>query len=376
MGPETRYAKSGDVHIAYQVIGDGPLDLVFVPGFVSHLELAWEEAALVRFYQRLASFSRLILFDKRGTGLSDRVTEVATLEQRMDDVRAVMDAVSSERAALFGVSEGGPMSLLFAASYPERVSALVLYGSGSRFVWAPDYAWAGMPEQWQRMFDEVAEKWGAPHMIENWAPSRVDDARFRQWLASYQRAGASPGAVIDLWKMNMAIDARHILPAVRVPALIVHRTGDRAIKVEHSRYMAAHIPGAKYVELPGEDHLWWLGDADTLLDRVDEFLTGARHAVEPDRVLATVLFTDMVARPSAPLSWETVAGETSWKHTTLRCGESSPASAAERSTEPATASWPPSTARLGRFAAPAPSATPSVSSTSRSGPGCTPASAR
>ncbi len=294
MGPETRYAKSGDVHIAYQVIGDGPLDLVFVPGFVSHLELAWEEAALVRFYQRLASFSRLILFDKRGTGLSDRVTEVATLEQRMDDVRAVMDAVSSERAALFGVSEGGPMSLLFAASYPERVSALVLYGSGSRFVWAPDYAWAGMPEQWQRMFDEVAEKWGAPHMIENWAPSRVDDARFRQWLASYQRAGASPGAVIDLWKMNMAIDARHILPAVRVPALIVHRTGDRAIKVEHSRYMAAHIPGAKYVELPGEDHLWWLGDADTLLDRVDEFLTGARHAVEPDRVLATVLFTDMV----------------------------------------------------------------------------------
>ena len=294
MQPETRYARSGDVHIAYQVVGDGPLDLVHIPGFVSHLSHAWEEPSLARFYRRLASFSRLILLDKRGTGLSDRVTDVATLEQRIDDVRAVMDAVGSERAALFSVSEGGPMSLLFAAAYPERTSALVLYGSGARFLWAPDYTWTSTSEQWEENFKLIAERWGAPHNLEGWARSRAGDHRFREWLATFQRLGASPGAVIALWRMNMAIDVRPILPAVRAPTLLLHRVGDAAIPVEHSRYMAERIPSVKYVELPGEDHLWWTGDADAILDEVEEFLTGARHAVEVDRVLATVLFTDIV----------------------------------------------------------------------------------
>jgi len=294
MQPETRYAKSGDVHIAYQVVGDGPLDLVHIPGFVSHLSHAWEEPSLARFYHRLGSFSRLILLDKRGTGLSDRVSEVATLEQRVDDVRAVMDAVGSERAAFFGVSEGGPMSLLFAATYPERTSALVLYGSGARFLWAPDYTWTSTPEQWEQNFKVIAERWGAPHNLEGWARSRAGDHRFREWLATFQRLGASPGAVIALWRMNMAIDVRPILPAVRTPTLLLHRVGDPALKVEHSRYMAERIPGVKYVELPGEDHLWWTGDADAILDEVEEFLTGTHHRPDPDRVLATVLFTDIV----------------------------------------------------------------------------------
>ena len=236
----------------------------------------------------------MILLDKRGTGLSDRVSEVATLEQRIDDVRAVMDAVGSGRAAFFGVSEGGPMSLLFAATYPERTSALVLYGSGARFLWAPDYTWTSTSEQWEENFKLIAERWGAPHNLEGWARSRASDPRFREWLATFQRLGASPGAVIALWRMNMAIDVRPILPAVRTPTLLLHRVGDPALNVEHSRYMAERIPGVKYVELPGQDHLWWTGDADAVLNEVEEFLTGTRHVGEIDRVLATILFTDIV----------------------------------------------------------------------------------
>jgi class 3 adenylate cyclase len=294
MQPAIRYAKSGDVHIAYQVVGDGPIDLVHIPGFVSHLEHAWEDPSLARFYRRLASFSRLILLDKRGTGLSDRLSEVASLEQRMDDVRAVMDAVGVERASVFGVSEGGTMSLLFAATYPERTSALILYGSGSRWLWAPDYPWAQTTEQWEQSFKTIADRWGEPMGINSWAPSRSTDERFRQWLATFQRLGASPGAVIALWRMNMATDVRPILPTINTPTLLLHRVGDGAIKVGHSRYMAERIPGAKYVELPGEDHLWWTGDADAILNQVEEFLTGTRHVVEIDRVLATILFTDIV----------------------------------------------------------------------------------
>ncbi len=294
MLPETRYVQSGDVSIAYQVVGSGPLDLLIVPGFISHLEQAWEDPAYSRFLQRLASFSRLIQFDKRGTGLSDRITEIPTLEQRMDDVRVVMDATGSERAALFGISEGGSMSVLFAATYPERTSALILYGSIARGAWAPDYPWGSrLDGNWEAWLEGWRKEWGGPYGIEFWAPSVAHDARFRQWWAKYLRLGASPSAVINVFRMNAAIDVRDMLPAIHVPTLVLHRSGDRAIDVEEGRYLAQHIPGAKLAELSGDDHLWWVGDSESIVNEIQEFLTGERHAVEPDRVLVTVLFTDI-----------------------------------------------------------------------------------
>jgi class 3 adenylate cyclase/alpha-beta hydrolase superfamily lysophospholipase len=295
MQPETRYAQSGDVSIAYQVIGTGPLDLLIVPGFISHLEQAWEDPAYSRFLQRLASFSRLILFDKRGTGLSDRISGIPTLEERMDDVRAVMDATGSERAALFGISEGGPMSVLFAATYPERASALILYGSIARGSWAPDYPWGTrFDERWENWLEGWRKEWGGPYALELWAPSAADDPQFRQWWAKYLRLGASPSAVINIFRMNAAIDVRGILPVLRVPTLVLHRSGDRPINIEQGRHLAEHIPGARFVELSGDDHLWWVGDSESIVNEIQEFLTGERPVVEPDRVLATVLFTDIV----------------------------------------------------------------------------------
>ena len=294
MLPKTQYAQSDDVSIAYQVVGSGPLDLLIVPGFISHLEQAWEDPAYSRFLQRLASFSRLIQFDKRGTGLSDRITEIPTLEQRMDDVRAVMDATGSERAALFGISEGGSMSVLFAATYPERTSALVLYGSIARGAWAPDYPWGDkLGEEHEEWLEGLRKEWGGPVGIEYWGPSVAHDAQFRQWWAKYLRLGASPSAAINVFRMNAAIDVRDILPAVHVPTLVLHRLGDRAVEVGHGRHLAQHIPGAKFVELSGDDHLWWVGDSESIVNEIQEFLTGERHAVEPDRVLVTVLFTDI-----------------------------------------------------------------------------------
>jgi DNA-binding winged helix-turn-helix (wHTH) protein/pimeloyl-ACP methyl ester carboxylesterase len=297
--PETKYAQSGDVNIAYQVLGDGPLDLVFVMGWISHLEYFWRDPSFARFLRRLASFSRLILFDKRGTGLSDRVPlhELPTLEQRMDDVRAVMEAVGSERAALCGVSEGGPMSALFAATYPERTAALVMIGTYAKRIWAPDYPWAPTPEQREHFFEEMREHWGGPIGIEERAPSKVDDPQFRQWWATYLRMGASPGAAVALTKMNAEVDVRHVLPTIRVPTLVLHRAGDTCLKVEEGRYVAERIPDAKYVELPGVDHLPFVGDQDTMLDEIEEFLTGVRHTAEPERVLATVLFARIVDSP-------------------------------------------------------------------------------
>lgn len=296
MGETTRYAKSGDLSIAYQVIGEGPLDLVLVLGWVSHVELAWENPQLARFLRRLASFSRLIIFDKRGTGLSDRVpvNELPTLEERMDDVRAVMDNAGSERAALFGVSEGGPMSLLFAATYPERTTALVVYGSYARRMWAPDYPWGPTPEERQKFFDIIQQGWGGVVDLADLAPSVAGDTEFAEWWAGYLRAGASPGAALALAKMNSQIDCRDVLPAIRVPTLVMHRTDDVDMDVGGGRYLGEQIPGARYVELPGADHLPWVGDQDGLLDEVQEFLTGGRREVEPDRILATVLFTDIV----------------------------------------------------------------------------------
>jgi pimeloyl-ACP methyl ester carboxylesterase len=296
MPPETRYARSGDVHIAYQTIGGGPFDLVYVPGWVSNVEACWEEPRYARFLARLASFSRLILFDKRGTGLSDRVPDTAlpTLEQRMDDVRAVMDAAGSERAAVFGTSEGGNMSVLFAATYPERAIALVLAAVYAKRLQAPDYPWAPTPEERERWLDRLKNEWGGTVDLETLAPSVIGNGAFERWWAGYLRQSASPHAAVALGRMNTYIDVRDILPAVRVPTLVLHRTGDQDVSIEEARYIAARIPGAKLVELPGRDHLIWTEGSDQLLDEVEEFLTGERPATELNRLLATVLFTDIV----------------------------------------------------------------------------------
>jgi pimeloyl-ACP methyl ester carboxylesterase len=314
--PETKYARSGDVNIAYQVLGDGPLDLVFVMGWISHLEYFWRDPSFARFLRRLASFSRLILFDKRGTGLSDRVpvNELPTLEQRMDDVRAVMEAAGSDRAALCGVSEGGPMSALFAATYPERTAALVMIGTYAKRIWAPDYPWAPTAEQRNHFFEEIQKNWGGPVGIEERAPSRRDDAQFREWWAAYLRTGASPGAAVALTKMNAEVDVRHVLPTIRVPTLVLHRTNDLCLKVEEGRYVAERIPGAKYVELDGEDHLPFVGDQDSVLCEIEEFLTGVRHTAEPERVLATVLFARIVDSPQQAAA----RGEGEWRGTVER----------------------------------------------------------
>jgi len=298
--PTTRYARSGAYSIAYQVVGDGPLDLVVVPGFVSHVEHAWEDPDYERFLTRLTAFSRLILFDKRGTGLSDRVpvNELPTLEERMDDLRAVLDATGSKRTALFGISEGGPMSILFATTYPDRVSALVLYGAYAKRVWAADYPWAPTVEGHHDFINGVERDWGGPVEVETWAPSLANDERFKRWWGQYLRLGASPAAVRAVLEMTLDIDVRGILPAIRVPTLILHRSGDRRIDVGGSRYMAQAVANAKFVELPGDDHLVWVGDSDTIVEEVEHFLTGARHAAEPTRVLATVMFTDMVESTS------------------------------------------------------------------------------
>ena len=294
--PETRYAKSGDVHIAYQVLGEGPFDLVFVPGFVSNVEASWQNPARAGFFRRLASFSRLILFDKRGTGMSDRTSQIFTLEQRMEDVHAVMDAVGSKCAALFGISEGGPMSILFAATYPQRTSALVVAGSYAKRSWAEDYPFGWREERWRTVLSNLERSWGTPKSVdlEMWAPTIAHDPeRAAQW-AAYFRSAASPGAVLAVMNMNRDIDVRRVLPSVRVPTLILHRVDEKVIDIEHARYLARHIPGAKLVELPGVDHIPYVGDSGALLDQVELFLTGQRQAVEPERVLATVQFTDIV----------------------------------------------------------------------------------
>jgi class 3 adenylate cyclase len=281
--------KSADVHIAYQIIGNGPLDLVLVGGAFSNLELSWEDSRRVHFNKRLAAFSRLICFDKRGMGLSDRISNMATLEERMDDVRAVMDAIGSQRAAVFGTSEGGAMSILFAATYPERTRALVLYGTFAKY---PGLVRA--PGQLEALIAQIERSWGTGETLRRMAPSLAgDNDAVRAW-ARYERLSASLATVIALRQMNWDIDIRHVLPAIRVPTLVLHRSGDLAVSVEAGRYIAAQIPGAKYVELPGNDHFPFVGDSDRLVDEVEEFLTGSRSEAEPDRVLATVMFTDIV----------------------------------------------------------------------------------
>lgn len=288
---ETRYVQNGDVNIAYQVVGEGGLDIVFVMGWVSHLEYFWKEPHFAAFLSRLASFSRLILFDKRGTGLSDRVplSELPTLEQRMEDVHAVMGAVGSERAVLIGVSEGGPMCSLFAATYPEKTTALVMIGTYAKRIRDDDYPWAPTLEQRDAFFELMQREWGGPVGIEERAPSMAADEEFRTWWAAYLRMGASPGAAVALTKMNAEIDVRNVLPSIRVPSLVIHRSGDTCLKVEEGRFVASQIPGCKYVELGGIDHLPFVGDQAEVLDEIEDFLTGMRRAEAYDRVLATVL---------------------------------------------------------------------------------------
>jgi pimeloyl-ACP methyl ester carboxylesterase len=290
--PEICYAKSGNVRIAYQVTGDGTLDLVFVPGFISNLEAWWEEPEWGHLRSRLAAFSRLILFDKRGTGLSDAIAGIASLEDRMDDLRAVMDAVGSARAALFGFSEGAAMSMLFAATYPERTTALALYGA-----WAQNPSAKTIPDdEFERQLQEIDRNWGTGiRCLQRFAPSQIGDRDALRAWARWERRGASPSAAIALARMNREIDVRHVLPAIHVPTLVLHRSSDTIVSVEAGRYLAGSIPNAKLVELPGVDH--WapnVRDIDSLVDEIEQFLTGSRALLEPDRVLATVMFTDIV----------------------------------------------------------------------------------
>lgn len=281
--------------IAYQVVGEGPRDLVYVSGWVSHLEAAWGQPMVARFYNRLASFSRLILFDKRGTGLSDRVAdrELPTLEQRMDDVRAVMDAAGSTRATVIGVSEGGVMAILFAATYPERTTALLTFGTHACRIRDEEYPWAPTLAEREELCKTVDRDWGAEIDYTELAPSLRGDKAFHRWLSNYLRLSASPGSAVALLRMNTRNDVRQVLPTIRVPALIMHRSGDLDASVEEGRYIAQRIPGAKFVEFSGPDHLPFVGDQDGVLDEIEEFVTGVRPAPQVDRMLATVLFTDI-----------------------------------------------------------------------------------
>jgi pimeloyl-ACP methyl ester carboxylesterase len=295
---ETQYARSGDAHIAYQTVGDANLDLVLLPGAFSHVEHQWEEPSFARFLHRLASFSRLIVLDVRGTGLSDRAADLPTLEEQIDDVLAVLDAVGSERAALFGLSQGGGLATLFAAAHPARTSALVLFGAYARSMWADDFSWGRTPEEYDELMRLSEEGWGSGVFLPRVAPSVANDASFKVWWAKQERLAGSPGANLAFLRAQREADVRHVLPAIQAPTLILQRGEDAYRRVEHGRYLAETIPDATYVELPGRDNLPYVGDQDALLDEVEEFLTGVRHGAEPDRVLATVLFTDIVGATS------------------------------------------------------------------------------
>jgi class 3 adenylate cyclase/pimeloyl-ACP methyl ester carboxylesterase len=309
--PETQYAKSGDTYIAYQVMGEGPFDLVFVPGFISHVEMQLESPVFAPFVERLASFCRLIRFDKRGTGLSDRLSGIPTLEERMDDVRAVMDAASSTRAALLGVSEGGPMCIMFSASYPQRTSALILYGTSAREAWAPDNPWGMTDEQLTAALKVREVEWGQGKSVDRFSPSMAGDEEYRNFVGRFERASATPGTARTLMLMSHGIDVRQVLPAIGFSTLVLHRTGDRAVNVENGRYLARHISAAKYVEFPGADHNPWIGDSNAILGEIEEFLTGGRREIESDldRVLATVLFTDIVGATTRVVE----LGDRAWK---------------------------------------------------------------
>jgi len=302
--PETRYATSGDARIAYQVVGNGPLDLVFVPGFISNLDVQWEDPGFAHLMKRLGGFTRLIMFDKRGTGLSDRVDahHLPSLETRMDDVRAVLDAAGSGRAALFGASEGGPMAALFAATYPKRTRALILYGAYAHF-----HSWVMSREALEEFIGGIEQSWGTGASAVRFAPD--GDERFKNWWGRYERLSASPTAAVALARMNAAIDVRSVLAAIRVPTLVLHRSNDARVKLAGGRYLAEKIRGARLVEMPGRDHPVWTGDVDRVVDEIEEFLTGVRPAPEPTRVLATLL----VARLAEPERAAAKLGDRQWR---------------------------------------------------------------
>jgi pimeloyl-ACP methyl ester carboxylesterase/class 3 adenylate cyclase len=304
--PEVRYTKSGDVSIAYAVVGNGPFDVVFISGWVlSNLAGAWDGTP-AEFFEQMSSFCRLIMFDKRGTGLSDRVSGIPDLETRMDDVRAVMDAVGSKRAALLGVSEGGPMSMLFAATYPQRTAAAVLYGTGASFTRASDYPWRDTREARLEWIPREARRVGTPEWIKeaalNYYPSLAHDQELQKWFGNWLRVSASPGAAEALWRMNTDVDVRHVLPNIRVPTLVLHRVDDQDFALGEGLYLADKIPGAEFIELPGADHGWWV-DPGSITGPAERFLRniwerGEWDQVETERVLATVLFTDIVGSTS------------------------------------------------------------------------------
>jgi pimeloyl-ACP methyl ester carboxylesterase/class 3 adenylate cyclase len=320
MLPETSYTRSGSVNIAYQVFGDGPRDLLLVPGWISNIDVFWEEPTVVRFFEGLAQFSRVLLFDKRGTGLSDRISGIPTLEDRMDDVRAVMNAANSKEATLFGYSEGGPMCALFAATYPERTSALVLMGSYARRQSAPDYECGLTHENSEQLLEDIESDWGSPLDIERRIPSLADNQRFRRWWAKFMRAGASPASAAALTRMNFQIDVRPILPSIRVPTLILHARHDRIVDAEAGRYLSQHIPGARFIEFDTDDHVPFGDSMGQVLDETQQFVTGRTDLHSDDRVVSTIMFTDIVnsTRIAADMGDSTWSDSLDAHHATVR----------------------------------------------------------
>jgi class 3 adenylate cyclase len=309
--PPVQYAHSGDLSVAYRSVGEGPRDIVIVPGYLSHLDVMGENTLMARFFGRVMGLGRATVFDKRGTGMSDPVEGVPTLEDRMDDVRAVMDAVGIEHANIIGNSEGVPMSVLFAATHPERVDALVLVGGMARSTWAPDYPWALPKEALLESLEQLTlPRWGEGDSVDYFAPSTADDPEQRAWWAKVERQGASPSMARKLSMMFFEVDVRDALPLVQAPTLVLHRKGDRVVSSGASKWMAERIQGARYIELPGIDHMGYAGDADGLLDEIEEFLTGVRPVAsrEFDRVLATVMFSDIVGSTERTAA----AGDRSW----------------------------------------------------------------
>jgi pimeloyl-ACP methyl ester carboxylesterase/DNA-binding winged helix-turn-helix (wHTH) protein len=290
--PPVRYARSGEIHIAYRVFGTGPRDIVMIPGTLAHLEVFWALPSYQHLLKRLTAFARVIVFDKRGQGLSDRAVAEQTIEERIDDVRAVMDAAGSRSATIYGWSEGGPMSIMFAATHPERVTALVLYGT---FASVKDKPWAAPREEWEAAMADIEAHWGEPVLLRVNAPSVAKDPAMVEWARKLELATASPGSIVALLRANYEMDVRHILPSVKVPTLVMHRTGDALVPLAAGRYVAEHVPGAIYNEIPGDDH--FVTDAETqgfIADTIERFVTGSLHQPEPDRVLATIMFTHIV----------------------------------------------------------------------------------
>ena len=311
---DTRYAKSGELSIAYQEFGTSELKLVLIPGWASNVENIWTVPEFEAFADRLAQFARVILLDRRGTGLSDPVPNPPTLEERMDDVRAVIDAAGWQRAVIWGISEGGPMAMMFAATYPDRVQALVLYGTFARFSRAADYPHGFPPEFTERWLSALDRSWGTGELSRSFAPSLAGDPQEMRLLARLERMAMSPGTARKQFRMLAQLDVRRVLPAIRVPTLILHRTGDKPVRVANGRYLAEHISGAKFVELPGSDHMAWVGDVGALLGEVRQFLTGERAAPEVDRILTTILFCDIVDSTQRA----TEIGDHEWKRLLLR----------------------------------------------------------